>query len=327
MAISVRLPMSPAAPGLLFCTAGTGVAWLAHRAFGPLALPTAAVLLGVLAANLGLVPEAARPGSALAARRLMRAGIVLLGLQVSVSDIAGLGPGTLAMVPVVVAATLLGTWWLGRRMGLNAHLALLVAAGFAVCGASAVAAVNGACGEEDQRDTVTAIALVTLCGTLAIGVLPALRGPLGLSLPDFGRWTGASVHDVGQVVAAASAAGPAALAPAVAVKLIRVALLAPIAAGVSLTRRTGTGTRPPLVPLFVAGFLAMIAIRATGRVPQEVLVPAGQVQGLAFGAAMFGAGSAVRIGTLLRTGRRALVLGLCSWLLIAAVAYAGVKLT
>ncbi len=88
----------------------------------------------------------------------------------------------------------------------------------------------------DHRDTVVPIALVTLCGTLAIGVLPLLQVPLGLNSVQFGHW-GASVHDVGQVVATAQTAGPAALAGALLIKLTRVLMLAPMVSGVSLAKR------------------------------------------------------------------------------------------
>lgn len=88
-----------------------------------------------------------------------------------------------------------------------------------------------------HADTVLPVALVTLCGTLAIGALPLLVHPLNLSAEVFGAWTGASVHDVGQVVATAQTAGPAALGLAVVVKLTRVILLAPMAAAAGLQQR------------------------------------------------------------------------------------------
>lgn len=319
-------------PGLGVAALGVVGALIVHRLVGSVAMLTAAVALGVVAANTGILPGVAKAGLGFAGKRLMRVGVVLLGLQVSLSEIFALGWATVAMVLATVAATFFGTQWLGRRMGLSPRLSLLVATGFSICGASAVAAVNGALGstdEKDDRDTVIAVALVTLCGSLAIVLLPPIGHLLGLAPADFGRWAGASVHDVGQVVATASVAGPAALAPAVAVKLIRVATLAPIVSGVALRqRRTGVdGKRPPLLPLFVAGFLVMIAVRTAGWLPPGVLSGAKTVQDIAFAAALFGLGSAVRLRDLARTGRKALLLGLASWFLIAAVSYAGILLT
>jgi uncharacterized integral membrane protein (TIGR00698 family) len=310
------------------------VAWGVHRLAGAVPMLTAALLLGIVAVNAGVLPDSTRAGAKFAASTLMRAGVALLGLQVALRDIAGLGWQTIVMAVAVLLATLFGTRWLGRRMGLSERMSLLVAAGFAICGASAVAAVDGALGPrgegDRERDAATAVALVTLCGTLAIVVVPAAGHLLGLTPYDQGRWIGASVHDVGQVVATATVAGPAALVPAVAVKLVRVAMLAPVTAAIVLrSRRDSTpGTRrPPMLPVFLIAFLAMVALRSTGTVPQGLLDAASTTKDLLFAAALFGLGTAVRIGPMIRTGRRALLLGLTSWILIACISYAGVLLT
>jgi uncharacterized integral membrane protein (TIGR00698 family) len=324
------------APGLAMCAVAVLASSGVHRVAGAVPALTAALLLGVASANIGILPTAARPGLRFAGSRLMRAGIVLLGLRIALSDILGLGWQTIAMTIAVLVTTFYGTQWLGRRMGLSSRISLLVASGFAICGASAVAAVNGVLGSpsgdrEAERETATAIALVTLCGTLAIAVMPAAGHLLGLSPYDLGRWIGASVHDVGQVVATATVAGSAALIPAVGVKLVRVAMLAPVTAVTALRVRRGTeaaGRRhPPVLPLFLLGFLAMVVIRSTGEIPQAVLDGASTVKDLLFAAAMFGLGSAVRLRVLVRTGHRALLLGLTSWVLVAGVSYAGVMIT
>ncbi|MCO5970623.1 YeiH family protein [Actinoallomurus soli] len=324
-------------PGVAACVPAVAVSYAAHRAVGTVPMLTAALVLGVLAVNLRLLPAATRPGLRFAGTRFMRAGVVLLGLQVSFGDILALGARTILMTVAVLAVTFTGTQWLGRRLGLSSRLSLLVAAGFSICGASAVAAVDGALGPrpgdaEAERETATAVGLVTLCGSLAIAVLPPLAHLLGLSPYDAGRWIGASVHDVGQVVATATLAGSAALVPAVAVKLVRVVMLAPITAGVALrTRRAALRGaerhRPTLLPLFVLGFLATMALRSTVTVPPDVLTTASTVRDVLFAAALFGLGAAVRLPELARTGHRALLLGLTSWVLIAGVSYAGVLLT
>jgi uncharacterized integral membrane protein (TIGR00698 family) len=326
--------------GLALAVLGVALAWSVHRLLPAVPLLTASVVLGVLAAHLPRLRAAvrgpARPGLSYAGKRLMRVGIVLLGLQLGLDDVRRLGWATVAMVLVVVTATLLGTWWLGRRLGLPGDQPLLVATGYAICGASAIGAVSEAT-DSEERDAATAVALVTLCGTLAIVVLPVLQGPLGLGDAEFGRWVGASVHDVGQVVATAQTAGGPALGEAVLVKLMRVALLAPLVAVVALSvrrrRRSGTAgcrdtgrKRVPLVPLFVVGFLVAVAVRSTGMVPAQVLEAARTAQELLLAAALFGLGSAVDLPSLTRTGGRVALLGLSAWLVVAGVSYAGVLL-
>ncbi|QNJ44531.1 putative sulfate exporter family transporter [Streptomyces buecherae] len=332
--------------GLALAAGGVAVAWAAHQLLPAVPMLTIAVVLGVVAAHVrgvrALVRGRCRPGLSYAGKRLMRLGIVLLGLKLSLDDVLGLGWATVGMVFAVVGATFFGTLWLGRKLGLQGDQPLLIATGYSICGASAIGAVSEA-SDSDERDVATSVALVTLCGTLAIAVLPLLQHPLGLSDAEFGRWAGASVHDVGQVVATAQTAGSAALGDAVLVKLMRVAMLAPLVAAVALSVRARARTRtdapagegrpgaakrrPPLVPLFVAGFLAMVALRSTGVLPGAAIDVAGHAQELLLAAALFGLGSAVHLPTLARTGGRVAALGLCSWVVIGGVSYAGVLLT
>ena len=310
---------------------------------------TLAVVLGVLAANL---PAAgiwtagrARPGLDFAGKHLMRGGIILLGLKVSIMDVLGLGWLALVLIAGVVAASFGGTYLISRLFRLPPVTSLLVATGFSICGASAIGAM-AAVRRIRHVDTVLPVALVTLCGTLAIGVLPLLVQPLELSPAAFGAWTGASVHDVGQVVATAQTAGTAALGIAVVVKLTRVLLLAPVAAIAGahqrLAVRDGAGTAagpaagaavgdadaklPPVVPLFVLGFIAMVGLRSTGWLTPGWLEAGAALQDILLGAALFGLGSAVRIRTLLLTGGRALLAALASWLLIALLGLAAALL-
>ncbi|MBQ0868785.1 MULTISPECIES: YeiH family protein [unclassified Streptomyces] len=322
-------------PGLALAALGVVAASTVHLLLPGVPMLTAAVVLGIATAHLpgarGLVRGAARPGLTLAAKRLMRLGIVLLGLKLALSDVLGLGWATLAMVVCVVVATFFGTVWLGRRLGLRGDQPVLVATGYSICGASAIGAVSEVRGS-DEEDVATSVALVTLCGTLAIAVLPLLQAPLGLDAGQFGRWVGAGVHDVGQVVATAQTAGPEALGQAVLVKLLRVLMLAPLVAAMVLTvRRRGrlaaAEKRPPLVPLFVVGFLAMVAVRTTGLLPGGALDGAARIQEILLAAALFALGSAVHLPSLTRTGLRVAALGMSSWLVIAGTAYTGILLT
>ena len=189
----------------------------------------------------------------------------------------------------------------------------------------AVAQARGA----SERDQATPVALVTLCGTAAIGVLPLLRVPLGLDDAAFGAWTGASVHDVGQVVATAAIAGPGALALAVVVKLVRVVTLAPMTALVAAQRRRAgdaSGERPPIVPLFVVGFLVAVAVRALVPLPDAVLSVVAFVQSLLLASALVGLLSRVRLVDLVRQDWRAVLVAAGASACIAALALAIVQL-
>ncbi len=318
---------SSVAPGLAVTAAGAAAAFAVSHVCPMLNPSTVAVVLGSLLTHLGLHRATLRPGTALAGKRLLRIAVVLLGLQLSLPELVRLGGTGLAVVAGTVAVTFFGTQLIGRWLGVPPSRALLVATGFSICGASAVAAMEPVA-DGDKEDTSVAVALVTLCGSLAIVILPLLRVPLGLDVAQFGSWVGASVHDVGQTVATAQRV-PGALTTAVVVKLTRVVLLAPLVAGVSLTRRTSAaaGTaKPPPMPLFVAGFLVSVAVASTALLPHRVLAGAASAQSVLLVAALFALGTGIHVPTLLRTGKRSLALGLISWLLVAGVAYAGVRI-
>lgn len=310
----------------------TAVAFAVTQLIPAINASTVAVVLGVAIANLGLHRPVLHAGTHVASHRLLRIAVVLLGLQLAIPQLLDLGLAGLGVVVVTVAVTFFGTQVIGRALGVSRARSLLIATGFSICGASAVAAVTDVAGG-DEDDTAVAIALVTLCGSLAIVLLPALRGPLGLDPSDFGRWVGASVHDVGQTVATASRVDGA-LTTAVVVKLSRVILLAPLVAGVGVvaSRRAGRpeGDTPqrkaPVVPLFVVGFLVAIGVTSTNLVPAEVLSIARHVQEVLLVAALVGLGTGIHVATLRRTGGRALMLALASWILVGGTAYVGVIL-
>ena len=320
-------------PGLAVVALGVLVAFLLGWFVGVSPL-VAGVVLGALVANTGLLSTRLRPGISFAAKRLLRAGVVLLGLRLSFDEMRDLGIVGVIAVVVVVVATFFGVQALARAMGLSSGLGLLVATGYSICGASAIAAM-APLSDADDEETAYAIGLVTLCGSLSILVLPVLGHALGLDDQTFGTWVGAGVHDVGQVTATASAYSEAALAPATLVKLTRVILLAPMVFGVGLAARRrmamrraspgGEGTavpevHVPIVPLFVAGFLAAIALRATGWLSADALSTAKDAEQILLTAGMFGLGAGIDFGRLRRLGGRPLVLGLASWVLVAGAA-------
>jgi uncharacterized integral membrane protein (TIGR00698 family) len=319
-------------PGLAAAAGATVVAFIAAAFITGANAGSVAVALGAIVVNIGGVRPSLQPGLALVTRSGLRIAVVLLGLQLSIGDVGRLGGAGLLVVAGTVSVTFAGTQLLGRALGVRRPLGLLVATGFSICGASAVAGMQPvADGEKD--DTVVAVALVTLCGSLAIVVLPFLRVPLGLDYASFGSWVGASVHDVGQTVATANRVGHGALEPAVVVKLTRVVLLAPLVAGVAIARRRGlrtasaAGRLPPVVPLFVIGFVVAVGVRSSGWVPAPVLSVADGSQQILLTAALFGLGTGISWPVLRRAGGRPLVLGGLAWLLVAGVSYAAVRLT
>jgi uncharacterized integral membrane protein (TIGR00698 family) len=312
-------------PGLLLAAAGAAAGFGIHAVFPGFPWLTASLIFGVIGGSMPPLRPSLdgifKPGLATASRRLLRLGIVVLGLQLSLRDIAALGWLTILAIVVLVGLSFVLTWLIARAFRLEGDQPILFAAGFSICGVSAVGAMSAARGT-DAKDTGTPIALVTLYGTAAIVVLPALALLLGLNRLQFGHWVGASVHDVGQVVATAQTLGTVALAAAVVVKLTRVLMLAPMVAITSInTRRRGTATgiRPAIVPLFIVGFLALVLVRSFIPLPTEVVAIAGILQSILLSMALFAIGASLRLEQLARSGVRALGAGLVSWVVLLSL--------
>lgn len=314
------------APGLALALAGAAAGFLVHSLIAAVPVVLVALVLGLFVANTVGVPARTRAGLAFASGTLLRAGIVLLGFELVLQDMFSLGGRGLAIVVVVVIATFFGTRWAGARLGVSKGLSLLVATGFSICGVSAIAAARDL-SDADEEEVTYAIALVTLCGSLAIVLLPALNRVLGLDEHDYGVWVGASVHDIAQVVATSSAVGGVALATAIVVKLTRVLLLAPLLAWIAWREgRSSRVGRLQLVPPFILAFIAAAALRSSDLVPAGLLPLLADAKTAVLALALFAVGARVTVRRLFAVGGRPLVLGLSSWAIVAAVAYIGVSL-
>lgn len=344
-------------PGLALALAGVAVAYVAAAPFDVLSPMVVAIVLGVIVGNVVTLPSAVDPGLAVAAKRVLRIGIVLLGLQLSLGDIVALGPGMILTVIAVVLGGVAAGLALGKALGIGHNLRLLIACGFSICGAAAVAAVAGVLGGREpapgKRDdanrpasgpsggehlseaVITAVALVVIFGTIMIPLVPALGHLMGLSDAETGIWAGSSVHEVAQVVAIGGSIGGAALGPAVVVKLGRVLMLAPVIAGLALAERrrirdqhgeAGDVTLPPVVPLFVVGFLAMVALRSTGIVPEGVIHVASVAQQWFLGAAMFALGVGVKFSLIRRVGAAPFAMAGILTVIVALIGLAGTLL-
>jgi len=318
------------APGLAVTAVATTAVLILGQFVHTVSPLLIAIVVGAIAANVTALPSVLRPGLTFASKKLLRIGVALLGLQLVLGDILGLGAGMVAVVVAIVTLGIVGTMFVGQLLGLSWTQRLLIACGFSICGAAAVLAVDGVVDAEEE-EVVTAVALVVIFGTCMIPFLPLMASAMGLGETDAGMWAGASIHEVAQVVAAGGAIGGAALAVAVVVKLARVVMLAPVIAVVSIRQRRMTDQaanikRPPLVPLFVVAFLACAALRTTGILPSGILAGAKLTQTAFLTAAMFALGTGVNIAALRKVGMRPFVLAAISTVWVAGIALTGVLL-
>jgi uncharacterized integral membrane protein (TIGR00698 family) len=286
---------------------------------------TVAILIGLLVGRIPAVHEAVfAPGLKVAAERILKLGIILLGARLGVGQIAAIGAPAAVVIVVTMAAALAVVLVLSRVAAVDSRLAVLLAVGAAVCGNTAVVATSPVINAR-PRDTAYAVATVTLFGTIAVFAYPLIGHAAGLGDAVFGLWSGIAINDTSQVVAASSAYSSGALEIATVVKLIRNALMAPLLIGIawSWSRRTGDvgDTRAGLrraVPVFVLGFLALAALRSVGMIDAGL---AANLEGAARAlilVALSAVGLSVRLEDLRSVGPKPLVVGLAAALIIGA---------
>ncbi|HWK97227.1 MAG TPA: YeiH family protein [Pseudolabrys sp.] len=293
-----------------------------------------AILMGIAFHNVVGTPAIAKPGIAFSLRRILRFAIILLGLQLTAAQVAEVGATGVAIIVVTLVATFLFTKWFGTLIGVDGKLSELIAAGTSICGASAVIATNTVTQGPDE-DVAYAVACVTVFGSIAMFVYPLLPGLLHLTPHEYGLWSGASIHEIAQVVAAAYQDGEQAGNFGTIAKLSRVILLAPlvIALGVIASRRLGSasgtgktkGAAPPL-PWFVFGFIALIIVNSLVAIPvaaKDFIVPA---TAFLLSVALAAMGLETDIAKLRRKGLRPLLLGLAASLFISALSLILIKL-
>lgn len=305
------------AGGLALCLLVSAVAWRAaampwnHQL--QLSALTLAILSGMALGNAAPCGFLARihPGLQFSQQKFLRLGIVLYGIRLTVHDVFRLGPRALALDVAVIVCVLAGGYWLGTRVfRMDPDTALLVCAGSGICGAAAVLATDRVIDSESHKVSV-AVATVVVFGTAGMFLYPLLYPHTGFTQRQFGIYTGATVHEVAQVVAAGRAVGEAAADTAVITKMLRVLLLAPVLLLVGRMRggREPAAPRKIAFPWFVLWFLAVI-------VAQSLYTPsAGLRAGLIdcdtilLGSAMFALGLGTRWDRLKQAGVRPLLLG------------------
>jgi uncharacterized integral membrane protein (TIGR00698 family) len=308
-----------------------------------------AILLGLALGNLAKLPAAFSAGISFAVKRVLRLGIVLLGLRLSIAEVGSIGLKTLPVVLVTVPAAILIVSFLGKRIQLSDRLATLIAVGTSICGNTAIVAVAPTIGAKDE-ETSYAVACITVFGLVAMLAYPfAAHWLFGGDAFSAGLFLGTAVHDTSQVAGAGMVYqqyynAPQALDVATVAKLERNLSMLVVIPLMSIMyhRRAATGTAPPawwtLVPLFVVGFAVMSAIRSIGDLGGDRpfgLLDAGQWQGFlslassvvtyCLAIAMAGVGLGTSIKGLRSIGLKPLALGLLSALIVGAISLTLVK--
>ncbi|ODN72002.1 YeiH family protein [Methylobrevis pamukkalensis] len=294
--------------------AATGGAWIDGLVF--------AILLGALLRSLAGPRPAFEPGIRLAAKGLLEVVIVLLGASIGFGALAGAGVRMITVVAGVVVAAIAISYGIGRLLGLSDRLATLVACGNSICGNSAIVAAAPAI-EAEADEVASAIAFTAALGILVVLLLPLAVPLLGLGEWQYGVMAGLTVYAVPQVLAATLPVGALATQVGTLVKLMRVLMLGPVVILLGLRAGGRSKARPTLaelVPWFILGFLAMMAARSLGLLPEALLEPIARLAGLLTVVSMAGLGLSVDLRAVVASGGRVLIAGVLSLAVLTALA-------
>ena len=296
-------------PGLAVALAATLAAGYISDHYGaPLTLM--ALLIG-LALNFLSADARLTAGLGFASRTLLRWGIVLVGVRVTLMQIVQLGPVALLAVIAIVAATIGAGVLVGRRLGFSPAFGVLAGGSVAICGASAAMAFASLLGERRLGQAQLALTLVGISAmsSLAMFLYPILAHHVGLDDRQAGFLLGASIHDVAQSLGAGYSFSQGAGETAAIVKLTRVALLAPAMAVVAyfFPAEEGSKAKVAALPWFVIGFFVLAGINSTGIVPHVVSDGAQKLATGCLACAVTATGIRSPMQTLLEHGPRPLI--------------------
>jgi uncharacterized integral membrane protein (TIGR00698 family) len=296
------------------------------KMIGPL---TVALMVGIaVRASLGM-PAWALSGTRFSARTILRLGIVLMGARLNFDLVARVGPKVLALDTLVILIGIVGIAWLGRRFGVPSKLAMLLAVGTSVCGASAVVAAGSVTQAHDDEITL-AVALCGVLGTSGVFFF-MLAGPFfSLSSAQLAILSGSTLHEVAQVMAAAYTWGTASGDLATLVKLTRVVLLAPtlLVLAWAVGRAAGSirySWKNPPIPWFVIGFLLVGIAGSTGLLsaPLKIALSTGSVFLMVIAMAAMGLNTDWRM--MQRAGPKVLYAGIAGFGGLAAMSFALIR--
>ncbi len=219
-------------------------------------------------------------GIQFASSTVLRIGVALLGLRLTIDHVVTLGWQTVVALMVAVGLTIGLGLLLARLFKVESSLGVLIGGATAICGASAALAISSVLPKNAnlERNTTLTVVGVTTLSTMAMVVYPLITQWLGFDAVTAGKFIGATIHDVAQVVGAGYSLSPEAGDAATITKLMRVAFLMPVLVVISLVVRArmvgaagaGSATKTPLLPWFTVAFVVLMLINSTGWVPLAV---------------------------------------------------------
>jgi uncharacterized integral membrane protein (TIGR00698 family) len=294
---------------------------------------TLAIIFGIVAGNTFFPRIAADTAAGVDFSRstVLRAGIILFGLRITFQQIAAVGWAGVLIDALIVVLTFVIAVQLGTRVfGLDRQTSMLIGAGSALCGAAAVMATEPVVRGQAYKVSV-AVATVVVFGTIGMFAYPLLYSLLGLSEHAYGLFTGSTVHEVAQVVAAGRNISEAAAETAVIEKMLRVMMLAPFLLVLSGWQRESSSlaaagrraARAPItIPWFAVLFVVASAVNSLHVLPQGVVSALLETDTMLLATAMAALGLRTHIGAVRQAGLRPLLLASALFVFLVVGGYA-----
>ena len=253
-------------------------------------------------------------GIQFASSTVLRLGVALLGLRLTIDHVVTLGWQTVVALLAAVSLTIALGLLLARLFKVRTSLGVLIGGATAICGASAALAISSVLPKDAnlERDTTLTVVGVTTLSTVAMVVYPLITQWLGFDAVMAGKFIGATIHDVAQVVGAGYSLSPEAGDAATITKLMRVAFLMPVLVVISLVVRlrmsgavgAGSAAKTPLLPWFTVVFVVLMLINSTGWIPVAVQSAASNVSQAFLVLAIAGVGLKTSLRDVTRLGWR-----------------------
>jgi Predicted membrane protein len=300
---------------------GKYISWLGGAGVG--------ILSGVIIASLVQFPAVTKPGFTAAGKQILQTAVILIGAGLNLAAVWRTGLETLGLMACTISAVFLVAWFVGRKMGITANNRDLIASGTAICGGSAIAAVAPVIGAKDEEISYS-ISVVFLFNLAAVVIFPLLGQAMHMSPERFGIWAGTAVNDTSSVMAASFAYSAGSVPTATLVKMTRTIMIVPMALIFSFiaatrakkdsVRSAGSFSFVKVFPWFVLGFLFMSLWTTWGGLSPEWASWFQAAGKFLIVVALSGIGLNTNIRKILATGTKPIILGLCLWFTVAALA-------
>ncbi len=333
------------------------IASLLNLKKSPISAIMMAIILGVLVKNTIGVHRGFQPGVGFGLKKLLRLGIILMGIRLSIFEVLKIGALSMGIVVVCIASGIFLTLFITKKLALPERLGTLIGVGTGICGASAIVATGPAIGAKEE-EVAYAVGTITIFGIVAMFLYPYLSHlVLSLSHIEAGIFMGTSIHETAQVVGAGimydqlwigpdTTINPTGADVAIVTKLVRNAFMAvviPLMAFIYIRRNKGASQKKisvlSLFPVFILGFIALAILRSIGDyavVNRNFMWNAEgwnalcslikQGAGYFLAVAMAGVGLGTDIKKLKQLGAKPFFVGLCAALSVGIISFALIKI-